>query len=241
MLIRYKEVCAGQQKFLTVWRELLMGHCVSNGPGRDARLVKIHLPLCWLCLLELWVRWVFTRRFPPWRPGRSRDCTNTGGKAQTHSSHWETTVWTVGHHGFWACFGRKTIWVWEKLNLNIIIQIIYLTRHLEEKKKNRDQPARILTIGLYYWGSCTQYSSVTVFKMRRWQDFPRWDVGQESFLVCFCRSAGVENEKMSFKNYLKYDFSQGLKDACQKDADSRAEAWRKRKSSCLKVQWKDEF
>lgn len=136
---------------------------------------------------------------------------------------------------------ENIIWVWEKLNLNIIIQIIYLTRHLEEKKKNRDQPARILTIGLYYWGSCTQYSSVTVFKMRRWQDFPTWDVGQESFLVCFCRSSGVENEKMSFKNYLKYDFSQGLKDACQKDADSRAEAWRKRKSSCLKVQWKDEF
>lgn len=199
--------------------------CEENyGPGRDARLVKIHLPLCWLCLLELWVRWVFTRRFPPWWPGRSRDCTNT---AQS---------WLLG-----LLWQENIIWVWEKLNLNIIIQIIYLTRHLEEKKKNRDQPARILTIGLYYWGSCTQYSSVTVFKMRRWQDFPTWDVGQESFLVCFCRSSGVENEKMSFKNYLKYDFSQGLKDACQKDADSRAEAWRKRKSSCLKVQWKDEF
>lgn len=170
MLIRYKEVCAGQQKFLTVWRELLMGHCVSNGPGRDARLVKIHLPLCWLCLLELWVRWVFTRRFPPWRPGRSRDCTNTRGKAQTHSSHWETTVWTVGHHGFWACFGRKTIWVWEKLNLNIIIQIIYLTRHLEEKKKQRptcqDTDNRTILLGELHpilFCNCLQNETLTGF------------------------------------------------------------------------------
>ena len=146
-----------------------MGHCVSNEPGRDARLVKICLPLCWLYFVELWVRWVFTRRFPPWRPDRSTRHTNTRGKVHTEK---QTTEYDPDSGPSWLLgllWQENIIWAWEKLNLNIIRQIIYQTRHLEEKKKKTetnlpDTDNRSIVLGeLHPIVFCLQNETLTGF------------------------------------------------------------------------------
>lgn len=66
---------------------------------------------------------------------------------------------------------ENIIWVWEKLNLNIIIQIIYLTRHLEEKKKKQrptcqDTDNRTILLGELHpilFCNCLQNETLTGF------------------------------------------------------------------------------